>query len=296
MIKVGFCVAYDWPLLMNSIPRLYQEADIICLSLDRNRRSWSGQLFSFDEKAFRQAIETIDVNNKIKIYIDSFYEPHLSPIENDNRQRSMMSKFLGEGGWHVQVDSDEYFLDFRGFVEYLKNFNPNPTGAEKAINICCNSVTVFKKLHDGFLVIDNKLFGWEISPIATNRPEYLGARRNSHFNHVSPFFFIHQSWAREENELTKKLNSWGHHSDFKSKDSYIAFWKSLDKYNYYYSYDFHPLSRGIWERLKFVEAETVDRLIVELNQAEFLHINRTRLFFKNSRVFAKLRAMISQGR
>jgi len=42
IIKVGFCVAYDWHLLRNSLPLIYPHADMICLSLDKNSRAWGG--------------------------------------------------------------------------------------------------------------------------------------------------------------------------------------------------------------------------------------------------------------
>ena len=66
-IKVGFCVAYDWLLLKNSIPRIYANADEICLSIDKNRTSWSGKKYDFDEADFRNFITQIDKNNKIKL-------------------------------------------------------------------------------------------------------------------------------------------------------------------------------------------------------------------------------------
>lgn len=46
-IKVGFCVAYDWNLLHVSIPKIYDDADVICLSIDKNRRSWAGLRYSW---------------------------------------------------------------------------------------------------------------------------------------------------------------------------------------------------------------------------------------------------------
>jgi hypothetical protein len=36
-------------------------------------------------------------------------------MENETRERMMIAQRMGEGGWHVQVDSDEYFLDFGTF-------------------------------------------------------------------------------------------------------------------------------------------------------------------------------------
>ena len=155
-IKVGFCVAYDWELLKNSIPRVYNAADTICLSIDKNRTSWSGKKYDFDESAFQGFIAQIDTQHKIKIYEDNFSLPDLSSIENDNRQRNMMADFLGKGGWHIQVDSDEYFLDFEGFVNYLTNHFPDPDTI-KPINVCCNWVSLIKRTENGFLYVNHKL-------------------------------------------------------------------------------------------------------------------------------------------
>ena len=47
MIKLGYCVAYDWDLLRYSIPKIYEHTDVICLSIDKNRQSWTGEFFSW---------------------------------------------------------------------------------------------------------------------------------------------------------------------------------------------------------------------------------------------------------
>src|SRR5689334_5152113 len=110
LIKVGFCVAYDWDMLKKSVPIIYPFADVICLSIDINRRSWNGQPYLFDEQAFRAWLTKIDVDNKIDLYEDDFALLNLSAMENDNRQRNLMAKRMKKGGWHIQIDSDEYFL------------------------------------------------------------------------------------------------------------------------------------------------------------------------------------------
>ena len=99
-IKVGYCVAYDWELLKKSIPRVYDYADVICLSIDKNRRSWGGERYAFDEEAFLKWTKEIDVQSKLLIYEDDFFLPELQSIENDNRQRNLMAQFLGEGVRH----------------------------------------------------------------------------------------------------------------------------------------------------------------------------------------------------
>ena len=41
-INVGFLVSYDYKLLVNAIPCVYDEADAIFLAIDINRKTWSG--------------------------------------------------------------------------------------------------------------------------------------------------------------------------------------------------------------------------------------------------------------
>src|SRR3954466_6496597 len=123
MIKVGYCVAYDWKLLNFSVPQIYENSDLICISIDRERRSWSGKSFSWDQAAFEEMIDKIDTKRKIKIFEEDFSLPALSPMENEVRQRTMIAEFMGNDGWHIQLDTDEYFLDFFGFTKYLKGLS-----------------------------------------------------------------------------------------------------------------------------------------------------------------------------
>lgn len=283
IIKVGICAAYDWSLLRISLPLIYQYADSICISLDRNRRSWSGQQYGFNGGDFQQFISMIDSEKKIDVYEDDFCLPGLSSIENDNRQRTCMALRLGKGGWHIQIDCDEYFYRFCEFVQYLKRIISNPTGEEKPINIMCNWISVFKNIGSGFLIVDNSETNWETMPFATNRPEYLNARRNSHFNHLAPFFVVHDTWARNEDQLRQKLDSWGHNNDFADKEGYIEFWKSMDENGYSQAKDFHPLQPAVWHRLLFVGANGILDLIQKLNGYPLFKVRKWSLFWQNSR-------------
>lgn len=283
VIKVGFCVAYDWELLRKSLPLIYKDADAICLSIDKNRKSWSGRSYSFDAPAFFKFIQDIDQEKKIEVYEDDFYIPELSAIENDNRQRTLMAARMGKRGWHIQIDSDEYFLDFEAFVRYLVKMNPNPTGLEKPVNINCNWISIFKVAGNGYFIVDNSQTIWESMPFATNRPEYLNARRNGHFNHTSPFFVIHETWAREESQLQQKLDSWGHTSDFLDKQAYLSFWKSLDETNYSTVRDFHPIQPNVWHTLMFIKANGINDLINRVRENSIFQINKSSLLLKNSR-------------
>lgn len=292
-IKVGFCVAYDWELLRKSLPLIYKEADIICLSIDKSRKSWSGRSYSFDTSAFFNFIEEIDQEKKIDIYEDDFCKPELSAIENDNRQRTLMAARMGKQGWHIQIDSDEYFPDFGAFVRYLKKINRHPTGQEKPVNINCNWISIFKVNSSGYFIVDNSKTFWESMPFATNRPVYLNARRNGHFNHTSPFFVIHETWAREESQLQQKLDSWGHTSDFLDKQAYLSFWKSLDETNYSTVRDFHPLQPSDWHALMFVKANGINELINQVRENPIFRLSKFRLLFMNSRNVHRIKKLWS---
>jgi hypothetical protein len=255
-IKVGYCVAYDWELLRHSIPTVYDHADLICLSLDKNRISWSGSSYTFDQSAFNRFIDEIDPKKKIRIYEDDFSRTELTPMENEVRQRNMIAAFMGKGGWHIQLDTDEYFLDFKNFTHYLKNFSP-----KVKTNVCCPWLTLFKKTDTGFLIIDQGDHE-ELSfiPVATKDPEYSYGRNNGHFNHLTDFFIIHQSWAREKDEVLEKINNWGHKNDFDTA-TYFQNWEKLNIENYKQWKDFHPIQPALWKKLLFVSGNSIEELI-----------------------------------
>lgn len=293
IIKVGFCVSYDWELLKNSVPRVYKDAEIICFSLDKNRRSWSGAFYTFDDQKFYNWIKEIDVENKIQVYEDDFFVPELNPLENDNRQRNLMAKFMGEGGWHIQIDSDEYFIDFAAFVNYLKKLNPTPTPKQKPINICVNQIPLLKRLAKGMIVVNFEDRAYEYAPFATNVPIYQAARRNGHFNHISNAFAIHETWARSEQDLWSKINNWGHSEDF-NKESYYSLWKALDEYNCQYIKNFHPLQPTTWPSLLYCEGQDIDKVISNLQKKNRFYISEKELSIRNSRNLARLRTLANK--
>jgi hypothetical protein len=279
VIKLGFCVAYDWLLLKKSVPLVYDWADTICFSLDKNRRSWSGTPFAFEENEFYEWVQHIDKDKKIKIYEDAFYREGFTSIENDNYQRTKMAEQMGRGGWHVQIDSDEYFLDFEGFKNYLFSVIENPG---------CSWINLIKRTDTGYLYVYHPTHNNSWMPFATNKPEYLEARRNSHFNHFSPFVVLHETWARGEAELWQKMNSWGHDQDFASKESYFNLWKALDEHNYNYIKDFHPLQPDSWNKLQFVPRTEISEVVEWLRKNADLQIDKVFLQKKNSRVWQKV--------
>ena len=236
MIKVGFCVAYDWELLKKSVPRVYKHADLICLAVDKNRKSWAGNPYAFDDDAFYAFVQEVDTDKKITLYEDDFALPNLNSRQNGNRHRELIAEKMGAGGWHIQIDADEYFLDFEGFVGFLKQLLPNPTGKEKPFNVLANWLPLIKKVDDGFLYVDFLGKIPETAPFATTNPNYERARHNGYFNKYSSYYVLHETWARGEEQLKFKISNWGHASeelDEKAlRESHLKIWRALDSRNY----------------------------------------------------------------
>ena len=291
MIKVGFCVSYDWEFLKNSIPRIYKEADIICLAIDKDRISWGGNLYAFNNDAFYQFIKEIDSQNKIDIYEDDFHLKQLSNMQNDTRQRMKLAERMGKGGWHIQVDSDEYFLDFSSFVKELKKIHKNPTGNEFPINVCCPFIPIFKKTEMGYLYVVNNEKSLEIIPMATNRPKYERARQSGYFNIYTKQYVIHDTWARSEEEMKYKIDNWGHAAEELNvtdiRNSYYNLWKIVNEYNYQFFFNFHPANPSTWEHLEYVKASNTQELIQNIVVPKFF-LSDWELKLKNSLYYSRL--------
>jgi hypothetical protein len=288
-IKIGFCVAYDWYLLEYALPLVYHDADKICLSLDKDRISWSGHQYSFDEKLFRKMISEIDSLNKIFIVEENYHLAELTPMQNEVRQRNEIAQHLGVGGWHIQLDCDEYFIEFGAFVNYLREL---PVSRTKRSNVCCAWLVIFKQVRDGFLCINpienEKL---EYMQIATREPHYEYGRRNGDFNIYTNFKLIHQSWARSEEEIKEKIYNWGHSNDFE-KEKYLNFWKSLDESNFFIAKNFHWLKPEAWPSLKLIKAYSIRELISNHELINFPSFSKRDLYFKNSRFLSRLRKLV----
>lgn len=292
MIKTGFCVSYDWEFLRTSLPRVYKSSDSICLAVDINRLTWGLRPFAFDQDAFYSYVQALDVDKKVIVYEDEFAVKGSDKRENCNRHRTMIAEKLGPGGWHVQVDSDEYFLDFDGFVDYLKELNPNPTGKEKPFNVLANWIPLYKRLGSGYLYVDfqNKLP--EMAPFASTRPNYERARHNGFFNRISPFYVVHETWARSEEDLWFKINNWGHASeelkDPNFREQYFEQWKETNETNYAEFKNIHPANAGEWPALSYGEGRSIEDFLANLSPPVF-PLNKRKIRWRNNRNIARVK-------
>jgi hypothetical protein len=242
-------LAYDYRYVFSSIRSYYAIADEIILGLDKDRLSWAGKPFDIDMGMVRRLLAEIDCDNKIRIIEENF---HLAdtPMQNDTRERQILSCQAQEGNWIVQIDADEILLNPDEFRLWLKRHNP--------LDFCVHAtwLTVFKTFGTKCLVIDPAT---ETTPVATmTRGAYQLARMTAQEGVLSPLRILHFSWGRTPRELRQKLDSWGHRDDF-NVDDYLKFWKSITVANHTMARNFHPMHGPAWERLILTDLHHLSR-------------------------------------
>ncbi len=263
-VKIGFLISYDYKYIFDAMPLVYDYADEIILCVDVNRNTWAGKKYELDPDFFDR-IRAIDPRGKIVFFEADFYVPTLTPMENDTRERNMLSEKMGPDCWKLQIDADEYFLNFDRVYAFLQKHRyllSKPT--HNRVNIRANWITLFKKTAHGYIYIDNE----EDFSFATNLVgEHYFARdlegRNNREIYTN-FRVLHHSWAREPHEVYQKIKNWSHKDDFDG-DAFYDFWMSIDESNYMDFHDLHPIYPGAWQKLKFIACKDVQDFIDQFN-------------------------------
>jgi hypothetical protein len=258
LIKVGMLISYDYRYACHSLPLIYPHADRITLAVDHECKTWAGQPYEIDS-SFWAFIRELDTEKKIAIYRDNFHLPELTTIENDTRERQLLADYMGTGGWHVQIDSDEYFLDFASFATFLRNHARLTSPTAPPINIGAFWIPLVRQVNGGFVYAAET---YERFPVATNKPAYTYARNSLHPYFYSRACVFHQTWARPASEVRQKLENWGHSHDFHVQ-SYFALWQAIDRYTCQYLRDMHPLIPSAWPRLAWSAGEQVEDFMIE---------------------------------
>ncbi len=275
-IHVGFLLSYDYENLKKAIPPVYDAADAIFIAEDHKHRTWSGQRFKVDP-SFYEWLEDFDTAGKIQLYNDNFYIPKLSAIENDTRERTLLSERMGVGNWLVQVDADEYFIDFEGFVGSLRKYDRFLDHPEKTpVQIAGFLINMYKYTEDGLLYVDNptKVL------LATNYPRYTFARQNRKRIIYTDNLLLHECISRSEEDLMTKLTNWGHSKDF-DIGQYVEKWRSVNKDNYREMQDFFYLQPEGWKSLDYINTKDLEEIKMRLNAKPELHPSSFFLFKKN---------------
>ncbi|WKW47399.1 hypothetical protein P3875_04885 [Myroides sp. JBRI-B21084] len=250
-IQTGFLVSYDYEKLKKSIPPVYEHSDQIFLALDHENRTWTGNKFEINDSFFSW-IEEFDTEKKIIIYKDNFYIPELSPIDNDTRERQMLGEKMGIGNWIIQIDADEFFLDFDKFVKTLKKhdlFLDNPK--KNKVQFSGFLINIYKYLDKGLLYVDDATKFM----VATNYPNYKRARNTKERVIYVPHYALHETLSRTEEELAFKISNWGHKDEINS--DFFKKWKLANETNYKQLKDLFYLNPKIWKSLGYFPSENL---------------------------------------
>ena len=254
-IQVGFLVSYDYELLKNAIPQIYNEADTVFLAIDKNRKTWKGSDIVIGDDLF-DWIKEFDVDNKIEIYEDDFYVPELTTMECEVRERKLLAQKMGIGNWLVQLDADEYFINFKKFVNFLKSKNHYLKNPEKyKIQVKPYHVTLYKKLDSGYLYITNTTK----TVVATNYPDYTIGRKTNGRVHYINALVLHECLSRDREELVTKLTNWGHNTQV-DLEGFMAKWDSVNKDNFSEYQGFYYIEPMKWKHLDYIEGKNFQEL------------------------------------
>ncbi len=259
-IQVGFLMSYDYELLKKSIPLVYNEANHITIALDENLTTWSGQKFEVYDDFFLW-LESFDTNKKISIYRDDFYDPNLNAMENEVLERKKLASKMGVGNWLIQLDSDEYFINFKKFTEELKHRNQYLKDPQRnQIQIAGYYINLYKYTEEGALYVSKP----RNQKFATNYPDYKTGRNTKKQVIYIPILVLHECLSRSEKEIRIKFSNWGH-SHQVNIDGFLEKWRKVNQSNYDKFEDFFYLEPEKWKKLNYVEGETIPEISKNLN-------------------------------
>jgi hypothetical protein len=245
MISIVMPVAYDYAYCYRSLEAVYDIADEVILGIDAKRLSWSNKPYSFDEKAFLEQIGRMDKRGIVRVIQDDFHsDPH--PMQNDVRERRILSTKTKPGNWIIQIDSDEIALNAREFRAWLPKADPSA-------DLQAKWITVFKTFGDQCLVANEPD---SMTSVGTRVPAiYQCARVTGQPRQASNLILLHYSWGRSREQLEQKLTNWSHARDF-DVPKFLTLWDSVTLENYRGFSNFHPLHPPLWRNLSLIKLPT----------------------------------------
>ena len=258
-------ISYDAAYLPESVSKYYNYVDEIILGLDKNRTTWSGNSFSFDEKQLWADLSAIDGDSKISIIEEDFVKSKVA-IENDNYERNFL-KSQCTNEWIFSIDADEYLVNAKDF---FYNYCPLERYYNK-VDICMTWATPYKTIDDTTLVIANEdgtpFFGENQGMATSNDSTFTYARWTDKsaagVNRImSPLVAIHWSLCRDRDALHEKINNIGH-SDLVENDPFYQIWDQVTMDNYHELHNFKSsgLGEAQWPILRAVDNNAVTNYI-----------------------------------
>ena len=263
-IHVGFLVSYDYELLKNAIPKVYDDADAIFLAIDKDRLTWNGNPFEIDVSFF-DWLKEMDKDSKISLFEDQFYKANFTTMQCEVLERRLLAEKMGIGNWIIQLDADEYPVEFKSFVTTLHQYDSyldNP--ASNKIQIATFLVNIYKYVDDGFLYIDEPTK----CMTATNFPNYRTGRNTKERIIYTKHLMLHETLSRDEKELEFKFKNWGHNTEINL--DFMKKWKMANSTNYKELTDLFYLEPHAWKRLNFIKTTNLHEIGERLNKNNFL--------------------------
>lgn len=255
-------ISYDAAYLPESISKYYNYVDEIVLGLDKNRTTWSGNSFSFDEKQLWSELGAIDGDSKISIVEEDFVKSKIA-IENDNYERNFL-KAQCTNDWIFSIDADEYLVNPKDF---FYNYCPLVERYYNKADICMTWATPYKTIDDSTLVIANEdgtpFFGENQGMTTSKDSTFTYARwtdksATGHNRLLSPLVAIHWSLCRNKEDLHEKINNIGH-SDLVENDPFYRIWDqvTMDNYEELHNFKTSGLGQAQWPILRAMDSEQV---------------------------------------
>jgi len=227
-------ISYDAEYLPKSIMSYYAYVDEIILGIDKNRKTWAGNSFSFDESAIFNKLSQIDGDNKITIIEEDFCVSDVF-IQNDNYERNYLKKYCTHD-WLFSFDADEELINAHHFFEdYLPLVEPY----YKEYDLAFNWFLPYKEFDDSYLVITDERGNWDLKEqqgfANWKNYDFVYARwtNNSQKQKVlkSPLAILHWSICRKDTDLNQKIHNIGH-ADIADRDPFYDIWLSIDLQNF----------------------------------------------------------------
>jgi len=259
-------ISYDAAYLPESVSKYYNYVDEIILGVDKNRTTWSGNSFSFDENKLWADLSAIDGDSKISIIEEDFVKSKVA-IENDNYERNFL-KSQCTNEWIFSIDADEYLVNAKDF---FYNYCPLVERYYNKVDICMTWATPYKTIDDTTLVIANEdgtpFFGENQGMATSNDSTFTYARWTDKsaagVNRImSPLVAIHWSLCRDRDALHEKINNIGH-SDLVENDPFYQIWDQVTMDNYHELHNFKSsgLGEAQWPILRAVDNNAVTNYI-----------------------------------
>jgi hypothetical protein len=256
-------ISYDANYLPQSISRYYDYVDEIVLGLDKDRITWSGNSFTFNESELWAALSKLDGDSKISIIEEDFHQSKVA-IENDNYERNFLKSHC-ENDWIISIDADEYLLNAKDF---FYNYCPLVERYASKADICMTWAMPYKAIGDDILVIanaDNSPFFGENQGVMTHKNNtYTYARwtdvsATGANRLLSPLVALHWSLCRPKEDLRQKIHNIGH-SDLVEKDPFYQIWDGVTLNNYQELHNFKTSGLGgaQWPKLHKLKASDVE--------------------------------------